>query len=152
MKERLLLVFVAFFVLTAFAQTPAPDAPPQDISGMYTFLHEGEFVQLTLNGSVLSGFISRFADDKQDRFVDQFFNKASWNNGELAFDTRKADGVWYDFKGTAKQTPGKTAQQEGFIVLAGTLTQHSPGADGKDVAEPRQVEFQSFAADEVPPK
>jgi hypothetical protein len=153
MRTRLLLLaFVAVFALGAIAQTPAPGDSVGDISGMYTFLREGEFVQLTLNGSVLSGFISRFADDKQESFVDQFFSKASWNNGELTFETRKAAGVWYEFKGAAKQTPGKTAQQEGFLVLAGTLTEHAPGADGKDVAQTRSVEFQSFAADEAPPK
>jgi len=152
MKARLLLALTALLALTSFAQTPAPAATPQDISGMYTFLHEGEFVQLTLNGSVLSGFISRFANEKQDSFVDQFFSKANWNNGELTFETRKAAGIWYEFKGTAKQMASKTSQQEGFIVLSGTLTKHAPGADGKDVAEAQQVEFHSFAADEAPPK
>ena len=151
MRKRLVLAFITIFALSAFAQSPAPSVPA-DISGMYTFLHEGEFVQLTLNGSVLSGFISRFADDKQETFVDQFFDKASWNNVELTFETRKAKGVWYEFKGTAKQTPGKTAQQEGYIVLAGTLIAHTPDANGKDVAEKKTVEFPSFAADEVPAK
>jgi hypothetical protein len=152
MRTRLLLAFIVAFVLSAFAQNLAPAVPAADISGMYTFLHEGEFVQLTLNGSVLSGFISRFANDKQESFVDQFFSKASLNNDALTFETRKAAGVWYEFKGSVKLTPGKTAQQEGYLVLAGTLTQHTPGADGKDVPEARQVEFQSFAADEMPPK
>jgi hypothetical protein len=151
MRTRLIFAFIALFTLSAFAQAPAPSAPA-DISGMYTFLHEGEFVQLTQNGSVLSGFISRFADDKQETFVDQFFNKASWSNGELTFETRKTKGVWYEFKGSAKQMPGKTAQQEGFIVLAGKLTSHNADPNGKDEAEVKNVEFQSFAADEVPPK
>ncbi|HEX8926725.1 MAG TPA: hypothetical protein VF786_13080 [Terriglobales bacterium] len=153
-RRCLLILFLALFAIDAFAQmpTPVPTPAPIDISGMYTFLHEGEFVQLTLNGSVLSGFISRFADDKQESFVDQFFNKASWNNGDLSFETKKAKGVWYEFQGTAKQAPGKTAQQEGFIVLTGKLTNHEPGPDGKDVANVQQVEFESFAADEVPPK
>jgi len=151
MRERLVLAFFAIFALSAFAQSPAP-AAPADISGMYTFLHEGEFVQLTQNGPVLSGFISRFADEKQESFIDQFFDKASWNNGELTFDTRKVKGVWYEFKGTARQTPGKSAQQEGYIILSGKLTTHTSDANGKDVAEAKSVDFESFAADEEPPK
>lgn len=151
MRNSLVLAFIAMFALSAFAQSPAPSVPA-DISGMYTFLQEGEFLQLTQNGSVLSGFISRFADDRQESFVDQFFSKASWKNGELTFETRKIKGVWYEFKGTARQTPGKTAQQEGFILLSGTLTSHNPDANGKDVATSKTVEFASFAADEVPAK
>ena len=46
-----------------------------DISGMYTFLREGEFLQLTLDEGRLSGYLSRFGDSDSDKgqIVDQFF-------------------------------------------------------------------------------
>src|SRR2546421_8702864 len=65
---------------------PPPPAPPQteqssvseQYSGMYSFLKEGEFVQLTVEQGQLSGFVSRLGDIDSDRgvFLDQFFDKA----------------------------------------------------------------------------
>src|SRR5689334_1897624 len=52
---------------------------PDEISGMYTFLREGEFVQITVENGKLSGFVSRYGERDSDRdvFLDQFFSKAS---------------------------------------------------------------------------
>ena len=46
---------------------------------MFTFLKEGEFVQLTVEDGQLSGFVSRFGDTDSDKgeFIDQFFDKAT---------------------------------------------------------------------------
>jgi len=61
-----------------FAQTSAPPVS-SDLSGMFTFLREGEIVQLTVQDGELSGFVSRFGDSDTDKgeFIDQFFDKAS---------------------------------------------------------------------------
>ena len=57
------------------AQAPQPSAPAAapDISGMYTFLRDGEFVQIDRDGSQIDGFISRYGDSDSDRgaFLDQ---------------------------------------------------------------------------------
>ena len=57
-------------------QTAKPAAPADDPSGMYSFLRDGEFVQLTLEDGKVSGFISRFGDTDSDKgqFIDQFFD------------------------------------------------------------------------------
>src|SRR5438874_2490579 len=60
------------------ASAPGP-APAEDISGMYSFLNDGEFVQINLDKGGASGYISRMGDLESDRgtFLDQFFSQAS---------------------------------------------------------------------------
>src|SRR5437763_15856703 len=48
----------------------------QAYSGMYTFLKDGEFLQVTVEDDArVTGFISRFGDTESDKgaFLDQFF-------------------------------------------------------------------------------
>src|ERR1017187_10943907 len=63
----------------ATQQTAKVSAPANDPSGMYSFLREGEFVQLTVENGKVSGFISRFGDADSDKgeFIDQFFDTAT---------------------------------------------------------------------------
>src|SRR5258706_3815168 len=47
-----------------------------EYSGMYSFVRDGEFIQITIEDkSAVSGFISRFGDSESDRgaCLDQFF-------------------------------------------------------------------------------
>ena len=43
----------------------APAKPAEDISGMYSFLGDGEFVQINLEENGVSGYISRRGDTGQ---------------------------------------------------------------------------------------
>src|ERR1051326_8337434 len=63
---------------------------PDEISGMYTFLREGEFVQITVENGQLSGFVSRYGERESDRdaFLDQFFSKASLAGNHIEFTTK----------------------------------------------------------------
>ena len=65
-------------------QNPAQSSTPaQDYSGMYSFLQEGEFVQLTIeDDGRVTGFISRYGDSESDRgaFLDQFFKPVSYTH------------------------------------------------------------------------
>lgn len=126
-------------------------APPPNISGMYTFLHEGEFVQLSQDDAVLSGFISRYADDKQESFVDQLFRKASWDGKTLSFETRPAKDVWFAFSGSVVFSQDKKPEEEGYRTLRGTLTTYFKDADGKETSKAEAVEFHSFPGDEAKP-
>jgi hypothetical protein len=76
---------------------------------MYSFLRDGEFVQLTLEDGKASGFISRFGDtdSDKDQFIDQFFDQASLAADRLSFKTKTVHGVWYEFTGVITITPGK---------------------------------------------
>lgn len=153
MRIAVLLVLCAS--LAAVAQDP-PAAPAVDYSGMYTFLHEGEFVQVNVEeGNVVTGFISRYDDEERhkDNFVDQFFKTAALDGNKLTFTTKKVHGVFYDFKGTVERGPAKTRADEGYFVLRGTLTENVEDAEGKVKASARQVEFKSFPADvDLPPR
>jgi len=120
-----------------------------DVSGTYTFLREGEFVQLTVDDGKLSGYISRFGhtDSDKGQFIDQFFDKTSLEGERLTFNTKTVHGVWYAFNGTVTIAPGKQPDSEGYRVIKGTLVQHSTDDKGVEGTMQRQVEFKSFPSD-----
>lgn len=120
-----------------------------DISGMYTFLREGDYVQITVEEGRLSGYISRIGDTDSDKgeLIDQFFDKATLQGERLTFNTKTVHGVWYDFSGTISVAPGKKQGEEGYRVIKGMLTEHATDAKGADKAMQRQVDFKSFPAD-----
>ena len=130
---------------SAFAQVSTPPAS-SDLSGMFTFLREGEFVQLTVEDGQLSGFVSRFGDTDSDKgqFIDQFFDKASIQGDHLTFKTKTVHAVWYEFDGTLTTVAGKQKGEEGYRLLRGKLTLHTADAKGADHATERTVEFKSF--------
>src|SRR6478672_5634181 len=85
-------------VASLFAQEVRNSAVlAKDMSGMYTFLREGEFVQLTVDDGKLSGYVSRFGETESDKgqFIDQFFDKTSLVGDRLTFNTKIVHGVWY---------------------------------------------------------
>ena len=143
-----ILLLTAFVGLAAclHAQNAASAATPSDLSGMFTFLREGEFVQLTVEDGQLSGFISRFGDTESDKgeFIDQFFDQTSLQGDRLSFKTKTVHAVWYEFDGTVTTAAGKKKGEEGYRVLSGKLTLHRSDATGKDQASERTVEFKSF--------
>ena len=156
-RSFLTLVLMSCTIMAALAASPAStnqaghaqNAASNDVSGMYTFLREGEFLQLTMDEGRLSGYVSRFGDTDTDKgeFIDQFFDKASLQGNQLSFNTKTVHGIWYDFSGTIAVAPGKKAGEEGYRVIKGTLTQHATDAKGAEKAMQRQVDFKSFPAD-----
>lgn len=133
-------------------EPPATSQPAQtdDISGMYSFLREGEFVQVTVEeGNTVSGFVSRYGDSDSDKgtFLDQFFSKASLKDKHLTFTTKAIHGVWFEFDGNVERGPGKTPHEEGYRVIRGTLTQSTEDMNKKTSSKSRQVEFKSFPQD-----
>lgn len=150
MYRCICLALLGLFAISLVAQTPSSRggavAPENDPSGMYSFLKEGEYVQLTFDEGQLSGFISRFGDSDSDKgqFIDQFFSKGSLNGDRLSFATKIIHGTWYEFDGTIEKQSGKQANQEGYRVLKGTLKQHTQDAKGADKVRERTVEFKSF--------
>ena len=144
----LLASIAMLFAVGAAAQQKANTAS-NDVAGMYTFLREGEFVQLTVEDGKLSGYLSRFGDSDSDRgeFIDQFFDKTTLQGTRLTFNTKTVHGVWYDFSGTVSNTPAKGPSEEGARIIRGTLVQHTTDANGQDKPMQRQVEFKSFPAE-----
>ena len=160
--NRTLLWLVSFFLLInlinansfcalALQKTQPTNgaASPDDISGSYTFLREGEFLQITVEDGRLSGYVSRFGDSDTDKgqFIDQFFDKTTLEGNRLSFNTKTVHGVWYEFNGVIATEAGKKPNQEGYRVIRGKLIQHTTDENGKDKAMQRQVEFKSFPAE-----
>src|SRR5690348_12559463 len=153
---KTLFVLLLFFTTAAAAQTGAAakmregntasakaSAPAEDISGMYSFLREGEFVQINVEENGISGYISRQGDLDSDRgvFLDQFFDKASIEGHDVFFNTKPLHGVTFQFKGRFERGPAKSRAEEGYYVLRGTLTELITSGDKKTTSRSRQVAF-----------
>jgi hypothetical protein len=132
------------------APSPPAAKPANDYSGMYSFLQDGEFVQLTVEeeGHV-TGFISHYGDTESDRgeFLDLFFKSGKLDGKNLNFTTQTVHGVWYEFKGTVERGSGKNPGDEAYYLLKGTLTENSTDANKKTSSKSRDVIFKSFPQD-----
>jgi len=143
---------LCFAVVLVSAQTAPIPAKP-DYSGMYTFLQDGEFVQLTVeDAGRLTGFISRFGDLASDRgaFLDQFFKEGKIEGTKLSFTTETVHGTWFDFKGSIERGPGKAPGDEAYYVVKGTLVEHDTDNNKKVTTKSREVEFKAFPQDAGP--
>ena len=139
------------------AAPPKADGPnDQQYSGMYTFLKEGEFVQVTVeDGGTVTGFVSRYGDGESDKgaFLDQFFKTGKLEGNKLTFTTEIVHGVSFDFNGSVERGEGKNPGDEAYYVLKGTLTEKSTDVNKKVTARQRDVIFKMFPqdADSAPP-
>ena len=152
---RLSLMLFSFWIPVA-AQTPAPPTEAEaDYSGMYSFVKEGEFMQITLEDKgKVSGFISRYGDSENNKgtFLDQFIKSGSSDGKHVSFSTESIHGVIYSFDGAFERGPGKRPQDEGYYILRGTLTRDVSSPDNKEAAQKREVEFRSFPRDADAPQ
>lgn len=122
-------------------------------SGMYTFLKEGEFVQVTVEDTGhVKGFVSRFGDGESDKgeFLDQFFKSGKLEGNQLSFTTEIVHGVSFDFKGTVERGEGKNPGDEAYFVLKGTLTESASDVNKKVTSHSREVVFKMFPEDAAP--
>jgi len=145
----------AIFVLllaalcSAAAQT-SPVAKADDISGMYTFLQEGEFVQINIEDtSKVTGFISRYGTSESDKgeFLDQMFSEGALTGNRIRFKTRAVHGITYEFSGTAELGQGRKLGEEGYRVLHGKLTQFTEDENKKVTAKSRDITLKSFPSE-----
>jgi hypothetical protein len=128
-------------------QNSIPPSAPADYSGMYSFLQDGEFVQITVeDAGRVTGFVSRYGDSESDRgaFLDQFFKQGKLDGTKLSFTTDTVHGVWYDFNGTVDRGQGKTPADEAYYVVKGTLTEYHTDANKKVTSKSHEVTFKSF--------
>jgi hypothetical protein len=155
--------FVLFALMLAGAQaksdrqTPdpqnkdqqSPAAPGADYSGMYSFLRDGEFVQVTVedHGNVI-GFVSRYADKEGDSgFVDHFLKSGKLDGSQLAFATETVHGVSFEFRGTVERGEGKSRGDEAYYVLRGTLVENTTDEAKKTSSRTQEVGLKSFPQD-----
>jgi hypothetical protein len=151
-----LVYFIALTLLFSSAQeskAPAPVLPGSEYSGMYSFLREGEFVQVTVEDQGhVTGFISRYGDLESDRgaFLDHFFKQGKLDGNKLAFTTETVHGIWFEFRGSVERGEGKKAGDEAYYVLKGTLTEYATDEAKKTTSRSREVALKSFPQDVSP--
>jgi|SRR5450755_569927 hypothetical protein len=145
-----LLMLASLMLAQTVPNTPGAQPAAPDYSGMYAFLQEGEFVQLTVedNGSV-TGFVSRYSDagGNHKTFVDHFFKQGRLDGTKLTFTTEIAENTSYEFKGTIERGEGKKPGDEAYYLLKGTLTQYKIESDKKTTPKAQPVELKSFPQD-----
>jgi hypothetical protein len=145
-----LVLAIISFSLRAGAQETAKttsSTTAKQYSGMYSFLKEGEFVQLTVeDDGRIAGFVSRYGDGESDRdaFLDQYFKSGKLEGNNLSFITETVHAVWFEFKGTVERGEGKNPGDEAYYVLKGTLTYNATDAGKKAITHPREVELKMF--------
>ena len=152
--QMVCFIMVATSSLLAQESKPSPPSHPGvEYSGMYAFLRDGEIVQITVeDAGHVTGFISRYGERESDRgaFLDQFFKEGTIDGNKLNFTTQKVHGVWFGFQGTVERGEGKTAGDEGYYVLKGTLTQYTTDDGKKTTSQSREVALKSFPQDVTP--
>lgn len=122
-------------------------------SGMYTFLKEGEFVQVTEEDEGrVTGFISRFGDGESDKgaFLDQFFKTGKLDGNKLSFTTEIVHGVSFDFRGTVERGDGKNPGDESYYVIKGALTENVTDVNKKVTSHSRDVVLKMFPQEASP--
>jgi hypothetical protein len=151
------VVFLALTaVTTVMAQTgqngaTAPAAPKpaglsaaaEDISGTYSFVHEGESLQIILDPASVSGYVVRRGDLESDRGVmlSQFFRQAAVEGHDVSFVTKTIHGVWFEFKGKFERGTGKTRSVDGYYIIKGELKEFTMDQESKSSVRSRQIEF-----------
>jgi hypothetical protein len=141
------LLFLTCSWMLAGQNPPQNSTPAEEYSGMYSFLQEGEFVQITVeDAGKVTGFVSRYGDSESDRgaFLDQFFKQGKLDGTRLSFTTETVHGVWYDFQGVISRGKGKTLADEAYYIVKGTLTEYQTAADKKVTSKAHEVQFKSF--------
>ena len=158
-RPKTLLATLLCLVSAALAQAGASNtAKPSansssatigDFSGTYSFLREGEDLQINVQNGRLDGFVSRYGDSEADKSVllQHLIEKSSLTKDEVSFATSKIHGVWFEFKGKVRRGEKKTAADEGYYLLEGTITRYETGADKKTTAKSREVTFRSLPMD-----
>jgi hypothetical protein len=145
---------IAILGTLAFTQTATPANDLGDFSGMYTFLHDGEFVQITLDELPtaarskvsVSGFVSRFgqSDSDKDQVLDLMFKNGSLEKQAITFTTKSIHGLSYEFTGTVRRGDAKSKDKEGYFVIEGTLTENTVDKNGKPHTQTREITMKSF--------
>jgi|SRR5215471_3632787 len=160
-RIAILTVSVLLLTLLVKAQDNAPKPQSSasqtksadDYSGMYTFLREGEFVQVTVEDQGhVTGFVSRYGDLDSDKgaFLDHFFKEGKLEGNKLTFTTETVHGVWFEFKGTVDRGQGKNPGDEAYYVLNGKLTEYSSDQNKKTAPKSREVALKSFPQEASP--
>ncbi len=131
--------------------SPTNSLKNAEISGLYSFLQNGEYLQLTVDAQgKISGIVTHFGELPSDRGapLDHIIEKGSRDGERMTFKTRALHGTWFEFNGAVARGTGKIPGEEAYYLLRGTLTQYSTDAAHHTTARSREVELKSLPQDE----
>jgi len=136
------------------AQSAKPTEGLGDFSGLYTFVHEGESVQITLDELPtpakpkvpVTGYVTRLgeSDTDRDQTFDLMFKSGSLDGQNISFTTKTIHGTSYEFTGTVRRGDANSKDKEGYVVIEGTLVENSVDKSGKPRSQRRELTMKSF--------
>jgi len=137
-KTSVLSLLFLFALVVAHGQK-LKSPPPENFSGVYSFLHDGDVLQIDVEATspdgaqTLSGYVSRFGDtpDDHDGQLTHYFTRGERRGDHVSFATKVVHGVWFEFDGTLSRGNAKSLREDGYFVLRGTLTRGTKSLDGK---------------------
>ncbi|GGH03341.1 hypothetical protein [Silvibacterium dinghuense] len=100
---------------------------PDDASGEFEIDGRGSTVEITLEKSRVSGYVTKMGDEGSDKDVPVtfFFTEATVSGHRITFSTKKVHGRWFSFEGTIERGDPQTPRdQNGYYRLLGTWTTH----------------------------
>jgi hypothetical protein len=132
----------------------AQPIPGAQYSGMYSFLRDGEFVQITVENQEgrVTGVVSRYGDSEGNSgdFLEHFFKSGKLEGNQLAFTTETVQGESFDFRGTVERGEGKSRADEGYYVLKGTLVENITDDAKEASSNSHSVVLKAFPQDVAP--
>jgi hypothetical protein len=132
-----------------------------DFSGLYTFVHDGESVQITLDELPtpakpkvpVTGYVTRLGESESDKdqTFDLMFKTGSLEGKKISFATKTIHGISYEFTGVVRRGDAKSKGKEGYVVIEGTLIENSVDKNGRSRSQNREITMKSFPNLDEPP-
>lgn len=112
---------------------------PDEASGEYELDERGSVVQITIEQSRLTGYVTKM---EQGTALTLFFDHTTIDGNRVTFTTKTVHGLRYAFAGTIVRGDAETASEAGFYRLAGEWTAYHDG-----VRETERVRLKSTPRD-----
>jgi len=120
---------------------------------MYSFIHEGEFVQIEVSeAGKVTGAVSCYKNEDQNKaeFIDELFEQAKLDGATLSFRTKPVNGLWFEFSGTVERGSGKAPSDENYWKIKGKVTVRRTGENGQISEKTHGVTLKSFPQESDP--
>ena len=139
----------ACFVLLA-AMLVSAQVAGADYSGMYSFLRDGEFVQVTVEDQGrVTGFVSRYGDSESDRGIFWITSSSQENLKaiNLRLRPRRCTVSGSNFMVWSSAARARARSDEAYYVLKGTLFENTTDEAKKTSSRSLEVALKSFPQD-----